>query len=364
MNFKHLYIHVPFCRTKCSYCAFYSIADADKNLRKKYLEKLSAQFTEKAAQCSKLETIFIGGGTPVELRDNELEFLLKTISAQFAKTDNYEFTVECNPESLNTGKIRLLSKYGVNRLSIGIQSFSREFRRRIGRAGSIAGLRGKIDEARKAGIENINCDMIYNIPGQSVEEWKNELMKLFQLKITHISAYSLTVEEKSRLAENQIEINENLSAEMWKTAVELLNENKFEIYEISNYAQKGFECRHNSAVWKGENYLGLGPAASSYNGKSRWTEKSDISEWLSGKEVDKDIISSKRRAMEILIVGLRTKRGWLWNDFFHKTAFTFEIKSSEIEELIYKKLLKFENNNLYPTEEGMLFWDTIAEKLI
>ncbi len=364
-QFSRLYVHVPFCAAKCHYCAFYSLPEADDSLVESYLTKLENDFSENAGKRKELQSIYIGGGTPTWLNQDQLERLLNLIGKHFSFNPDTEFSIECNPETLDPEKAALLGEK-VNRVSLGAQSFSPEFRELLGRKGKPESIAKAVEMLRGNGVINLGIDLIYGIPGQSLKGWKQDLGKAIDLEIKHLSAYSLSIDEGSILAgkRNLPVPGDDLAANMWELTGEMLLDAGMPRYEISNYAAPGFECRHNVAIWYGSNYLGCGPAAASFDGKTRWSQISDLKAWLSGTPPETDKITREKRAREILVMGLRTVAGWNRKDFNSVTGCDFMTWERDFSGLIEAGLLEFDNEQLLPTSRGLQFWDTIAESIL
>ena len=365
-TFNRIYVHVPFCLSKCSYCAFYSTAGAPQNLIDSYLDKLRSDFEKLSPECPGPQSIFIGGGTPNSLNAASLEKLLSILSSAFNLDNVNEFSIECNPESLDNEKASIIGRYA-NRVSMGVQSFSPELRKIIGRAGKPESFYSGIELLKTNGIKNIGTDLIYAIPGQTLEEWSSELSFAADCGVKHISAYALSIEEGSRLAENKnLKIpDDELSASMWECAGKALQEKGFVRYEISNYAIPSCECRHNTEIWRGDTYIGFGPAASSFDGRDRWTNPADISQWLDGKSPERDIIPREKRLREIFVMGLRLTHGWDIERFrqIAGDALTEKI-IRECAVFASEDLLDIVGRSLRLTEKGLLLWNAIGAELL
>ncbi len=357
---KHLYIHIPFCKNKCDYCAFYSLPNSQKMIPA-YLSHLNAEFA-KQKKIEPLESIFIGGGTPTILSEKDLALLFESIYKHFKSADTAEISIECNPEPLSDAKVTIIAKYA-NRISLGVQSFNQKHRDILGRSGDVNSVYKAIELINKYNLTNYNIDLIYGIPEQTISNYKNDLEKAISLGIKHLSAYSLSIEENAVLAKKDIEIDDDFSTDMFLMAKDILEQNKIYQYEISNFSKKGYECKHNLQIWKGDKYLGLGPNASSYNG-DRWTEVDDLDKWLKSEPPEFDKISSKYRAIEIFIMGLRTVNGWELKDFQNKTGYDYNLWIENIEVFRNKTLVNREEEKIKLTQKGLLFWDSIAEELI
>jgi oxygen-independent coproporphyrinogen-3 oxidase len=361
-----VYVHVPFCSSKCGYCAFYSLPDAPLVLRKRYLGRLADEAAQAAARCGLLQSVYVGGGTPSYLDEGELERLLALIRGVFELAPQAEFSVECNPDSLTPAKVEVLLRHGVNRVSLGIQSFDAALRRTLGRAGSLGRLDEVLAALRSAGVSNVGADLIYAIPGQSLSAWRDDLRRACELGIAHLSTYEWTVEEGGRLAGEAVPpVDEERALEMWHAAGEVAGEHGLARYEVSNLAKPGLACRHNDAVWHGGAYLGLGPAAASYDGTDRWTNQSDLTAWLEGGRATRDVLPPDERAAEVLGFGLRTVRGWTAEEFRQRTRRDYmALRGRALARLADGGLLKLGDGCVRPTERGLVLADYVARTLL
>ena len=335
------------------------------SVRDQYLAKMTEDLAENSASLQKLNTIFIGGGTPSQLSPTELETLMKSIRSSVTLNEGYEFTVEINPGTISKEKLQVLKDYGVNRLSYGGQTTTRKIRSRLGHRTTHEQLLDAVRMSREVGFDNLNIDLIYGVPGQTLEDWEGDLKELLSLDLKHFSAYSLILEEGSVLSERYSEVDDDLAVDMYHMTEDYAQKFGLSRYEVSNYSQPGFECRHNFDIWLGASYLGIGPAASSFDGVDRWNQIADLKKWLLGTEADYDRIEPFQRACEVMIFGLRTMRGWKESELqslFAKDVFTIE--EFPLVELIDEGLLVRDAGYLRPTEEGLLFADTVAEALL
>ena len=364
--FESLYIHVPFCNAKCDYCAFYSLPGADAALRRAYLGRLDAELAARAPLCAPVDSVYVGGGTPSALSAGELAALLSSVRRHLALASDAEVSVEANPHSLTPEKIAALAGGGVNRVSLGVQSYDPALRRTLGRRGSIDGLDAVLDALRKTGIDNIGMDLIYAIPGQTAQGWCADLRRALGCGIGHLSAYELTVEEGTRLAGRaQPETAEDLAVDMWHAAEREARAHGLRRYEVSNMARPGRECRHNRHVWHGGTYLGCGPAACSFNGEVRYANPADLERWLGGEPPAEDRLPPAQRAAEILGVGLRTAEGWTVDEFRRRTGADYlALAGMELEALAAEGLLALTDRAVRPTTRGLLFADMIARRLL
>jgi len=276
---QRLYIHVPFCSRKCDYCAFYSEPAPDQDMINAYLNQLNEEFLQNSNKCSELSSIYIGGGTPSFLSAVQLSRLFELICHYFTISPSAEISIECNPDSLTLDKISIIANFA-NRISLGVQSFNGEFRKTIGRSGTASAIIKALDLLSKYDFANFGCDLIYGIPGESLKDWHDELMQITAFPVRHISAYSLTYEEGSKLRKSSEYVNNDTHIDtevsMWELCNDFLHEKGVKQYEISNYAQDSYECKHNLGIWYGDAYLGCGPAAASFDGIDRWTNASSI----------------------------------------------------------------------------------------
>ena len=365
--FQSLYVHVPFCRAKCDYCAFYSIPGAGSARRQAYLDRLRLEFAEFAGQHAPLTSIFIGGGTPSLLPPRQLDELLRRIRTSFTLAADCEFTVECNPDSLTAQKIAVLARHGVNRVSLGVQSFLPAHRLTLGRQGSLDRLAELLAELRACGIRNLGMDLIYGIPGQTLADWESDLRRAIAFGIRHLSTYALTVEEATRLGRRGVHAAADaLAVSMWERAADIAAGAALRRYEVSNLALPGSECRHNLEVWYGGTYLGCGPAAASFDGELRWTNAADLQAWLQiGTPREDDRLPPEARAAEILAFGLRTAAGWDRTCFRERTGFDcLALRGPEIAALAAEGFLELLPAILRPTPRGLLFADRVAERLL
>ena len=361
----NLYVHVPFCRGKCAYCAFYSEPRFDGDLWKCYLAELERRFAAFPGKEEPVTTLYIGGGTPTLPPVDGLRSFFRLFRDSFSLAPDAEISIECNPETITPEKAELLAGFA-NRVSMGAQSFSPVLLEAIGRTSKDPEkIRSAFRMLRSAGIGNIGLDLMYALPGEDMTLLKQNLDSALELEPTHLSAYSLTLEEGTALAERTaLSVpSDDLSAEMW----EFIGSYTAEIlprYEISNYAKRDDECRHNQAVWHGERYFGFGPAACSFDGVRRWTEPASLNGWLAGDPAEEDLIPRETRLAEIFMMGLRTVRGWRVSEFERVTGNSLACLEDKIERLVNSGLLLREGEVIRATEKGLPFWNVIAEELL
>jgi oxygen-independent coproporphyrinogen III oxidase len=314
---RHLYVHIPFCPKICPYCSFYKEA-SDRNKTRPFLEAVLAEFAPWAERL-RPGTIFFGGGTPTALSPAQLDFLLSGLRELLDFSAMEEWTFEMNPATVSLEKARMLREFGVNRVSMGVQAWQPELLETLGRVHSAGQARRSFEILREAGFTNLNMDLIFGVPGQTLSQWEESLEKTVALEPEHISAYCLTYEEDTeffRLRQaGTFTEDEDSDAEFFLLTRDRLAAAGYEAYEISNFSRPGQRCAHNLAYWHGEDYLGLGPSAFSTVGTRRWRNIRDTSIYtastLEGKtatDFREDVDEETRRAEQIAF-GLRTADG-------------------------------------------------------
>lgn len=361
---RNLYIHVPFCAGKCDYCAFYSEPVPDAALIRLWLDRILFQLDENAPRLKHAETVYFGGGTPSLLPDDVLKRLFAAVRE--AVPNAVEISIEANPFTVTPEKAAVLTSFS-NRVTLGIQSFDPVLLEAIGRRAHVGpGSEEVAWNLREAGLRNLGIDLMYALPGETLDLWRRDLERALELNPEHISAYSVTPEPGTPFARRVAGQPEDdaLSEAMWEQAGEILGEAGLPRYEISNYSHSGFESRHNSNVWHGQTYLGLGPAACSFDGTDRWTQDSDLRAWLDGAPPEVDRIPRRARLGEILMMGLRTVHGWTRQEFEDATGSGWDDFSAQLNELAERGLLMFTKDTIMPTERGLAFWNDIAESLV
>ncbi|BDU92940.1 radical SAM family heme chaperone HemW [Clostridium perfringens] len=354
-----LYIHIPFCAQKCLYCDFPSFARKD-HLRKAYIEALNKEIISLREKHNNLEinTIFIGGGTPSVLEADELECLLKEV-AKLNMSKDIEYSMECNPGNLTEEKLEVMKKYGVNRISMGLQAKQDNLLKGLGRIHNYKTFKENFLLAKKVGFNNINVDLMFGLPNQRLNEWEETLREIISLEPAHISAYSLIIEEGTafyNLYENdKLKLpTEEEERKMYHLAKKILEENGFNQYEISNYAKEGKECRHNLAYWNMDNWIGVGSASASYIDGKRIKNISSVEKYINsinekGEAVEEIINNSKNDNMEeFMFMGLRKINGIDENEF--KKRFSMNIND------VYGEILnKYIDEGLLIRESGRIF---------
>lgn len=357
-----VYIHVPFCVKKCLYCDFYSVGTVDKISNFSFLIEKELALRSSFIANEQIDTIYFGGGTPSLLKPNQVAQILNSISKKFKVSDNSEITIEVNPDDVSKELLEGYRSEGINRISIGVQSFIDSELQFLGRRHNADAALQSIDFALNAGLSNISIDLIYGTPGSTLKSWEFNLRKAFSLDIKHLSCYHLTYEEGTPLtrklkAKKIEEIDDLVSVQQFDLLQGIAKQNGFIHYEVSNLAKEGFYSRHNTAYWKGVHYLGLGPAAHSFNGlKREWNPNSYIN-WEAGIDAQKPATQSEEidkltKFNEILLTHLRT----IWGVNLDNLKDEFDGKL--IDELLLnakpfinaKKLVIIDNHLLIPPE--------------
>lgn len=370
-----LYLHVPFCKARCSFCAFYlQIHREDR--ASSYLESLQREIqlhTELNSLGGRLfDTVYFGGGTPTTLRRDQLCKILELIRTCFRLQDNAEITLEAHPDTVTAEGLKSLVHAGFNRVSFGVQSMDDGELVRIGRRTPRHAARIAVEAARSAGFVNINLDLIYGLPGQTMESWRSTLEEIIALQPTHLSCYALTLEGGTKLHRDlreghSDEPDADLQNAMEDEAVRRLASAGFERYEISNYSRPGYACRHNQLYWRGEEYLGLGPSAQSYLHGCRFGNVDDLQAYhralgsgnlpIQGRER----LTPDQRRREAIVFGLRLIEGIDLGIVQETTDRTWE---QVLDRLMDQGLLEEQAGRVRMTERGRRFADSIAVELL
>jgi len=315
-----IYVHVPFCRSKCLYCDFYSLTEKGDKLIDGYLDAICTHIKEQGALAPnyKVDTIYFGGGTPSFFGADGMATILTTIRRSFDVDNNAEITFEANPDSVSEQMLKRLRAEGFNRISLGVQTDDDALLKKLGRPHNYDQVLTAYQRIRKAGFRNVSVDLMYGLPGQTLRQWQETLEHVLELMPEHISCYGLKVEEGTPLHQTRELLNlpsDDTQADMYLAAVELLRSRGFRQYEISNFARKGLYSRHNMKYWTGGEYLGFGPSASSDFAGKRFTLARDLQGYIDGikhgGEVMEDVqeIPLRERAGEYLMLRLRTSQG-------------------------------------------------------
>lgn len=367
----HLYIHIPFCKQACHYCDFHFSTNLSRKTALVAAIGQELVLQKDYLPTTHLDTIYFGGGTPSLLTESELGYLFEAIHRQFTVSPTAEITLEANPDDLTADKLTMLRRY-VNRLSIGLQTFSEETLRWMNRAHTATEAEQCVQLARQAGFDNLSIDLIYGIPDREV--WPYDLDRALSLDVPHISAYALTIEPETAFGrwtqKGQLKpLDENLAADQFEQLSRALRGAGYDHYEISNFAKPGQYARHNTAYWQQQPYLGVGPSAHSYNGHSRQFNVANNTGYMQAiakgeLPAEIEILTTADRVNEYLLTGLRTQWGCsliqlntlLGADFAQK-------QGTELADLYQKNWLHVQNDYLLLTEPGKLFADRVAASL-
>jgi oxygen-independent coproporphyrinogen-3 oxidase len=374
-----LYVHIPFCFHKCHYCDFYSITHQDERRMSRFVDLMhrEAELWRDARQLTILpKTIFFGGGTPSLLPLDQMRRLIAGLRERIDLSHVNECTVEVNPATANFDYCKMLRENGVDRLSFGAQSYDRDELKLLERHHDPQDVQRSIELARRAGFSRLNVDLIYAIPGQSMQSWARSLDAAIQLRTPHLSCYALTYEPntpmavKKRLGHFQAASDE-LELEMARLARQRLGDAGLRAYEISNYASAGEECPHNLLYWTGGSYVGLGPSAASHVEGTRFKNRPHLGEWERAIErhelpaVDVEVLTPPQRAGELIMLQLRLTRGVDLADFKRRTGQdAVESYSDLIDRLINARLLQLDNHHLRLTDSGLNVADAVAAEFL
>jgi len=369
-----IYLHFPFCKVKCMYCDFYSIPKREDEIPK-FVTALANEITLYADSHDidwEFDTIFLGGGTPSLFTTKGLELILEILDQKFNLTHMKEITLEANPGEAPYEKLKAFRELGVNRLSMGFQSFDADLLKFLGRIHGPEDSFNTYKNARKVGFDNINADLIFDIPGQSLSRWKKDLETLVGLQPEHISAYSLTVEENTTLFglvnSGKVKMpSDILDLAMFKHTRDFLSKNNYNSYEISNYCKTDMECKHNLHYWNLDKYLAFGPSAHGFNGDVRWWNVRSLDEYF--KKVNQDesplenfeILTEKDHFNELIFNGLRMMNGIPKEKLINR--FTGDIGHYLNTKLEKWDGLQFSENSLFLNETGIMLADEIASDL-
>ena len=358
---KHCYIHIPFCKTICTYCDFCKQYYDPKKVEK-YLKDLKQEI-QKEYQKDIFQTIYIGGGTPTCLEEKELERLLEIIDS-FQKEEKIEITIEATFNSLTKEKLERLKKHHINRMSIGVESLDQKNQEFLGRKIEKEEIIKKMNLMRNLGFQNINLDLIYAIPNESKETLQEDLEFIVSLNPEHISTYSLMIEDHTMLKIQGVEpIEEEMDQEMYKQVISYLKENGYVHYEISNFAKPGYESKHNLCYWKNKEYYGFGCGAASYINSIRKTNTRSLTNYEKGNVLEKEEVTEDDKIEYEILLGLRLLEGINLKEFEEK----YHQSLSDIysyEELVKQGFLKIEENHLKIPEDLLYVSNEIMVKLL
>ncbi|HFV0315909.1 TPA: radical SAM family heme chaperone HemW [Streptococcus agalactiae] len=366
------YVHIPFCTQICYYCDFSKVFIKNQPVDA-YLQALIREF--RSYDITELRTLYIGGGTPTSISAVQLDYLLTELSRDLNLNTLEEFTIEANPGDLTVDKIEVLQKSAVNRVSLGVQTFNDKHLKRIGRSHNEAQIYSTIDALKTAGFQNISIDLIYALPGQTMDDVRSNVAKALSLNIPHLSLYSLILEHHTvfmnKMRRGKLHLpTEDLEAEMFEYIISEMERNGFEHYEISNFTKPGFESSHNLMYWDNVEYYGVGAGASGYLDGIRYRNRGPIQHYLKGvsegnARLSEEVLSKNEMMEEELFLGLRKKEGVSIGKFEQKFGTSFEKRYGQIvQELQSDGLLKENNGFIQMTKKGLFLGDTVAEKFI
>ncbi len=368
-----IYIHIPFCRQACFYCDFHFSTNL-KN-QEAMVEAIVHELSYRSNYLTdEVSTIYFGGGTPSVLTKNQIAKFIQTIKKKFKLTSDPEITLEANPEDLTPNKLDELRKLGINRLSIGVQTFHDKELKWMNRIHDSKQAISSIKNARKAGFSNISLDLIYALPGNGHSLWKDELTKAVELDTEHISLYGLTIEDRTvfgnRKKNNQlIEMPEEAAADQYLHAISFLNSMGMDHYEVSNFAKPGYYSQHNLAYWSGRSYLGVGPGAHSFDGLSRQLNIRNNSKYLKAIQngesyFEIENLSKIQRMNEFILTGLRKKEGISFEEIRGTFGIDFlDIYSDILNQYDHQGLIELNENSMHLTSYGFLVADEMALRL-
>jgi oxygen-independent coproporphyrinogen-3 oxidase len=371
-----IYVHIPFCRSKCQYCDFYSLPDARERLMDDYLRAICTHIKESGplAPGYRVDTVYFGGGTPTLFGADGLAAIMNTIRKTFDVDSNAEITFEANPDSVNLKLLRRLRAEGFNRVSLGIQTDEDPILRDIGRPHTYRQAVRAVETIRQAGFKNLSVDLMYGLPGQNLERWKQTVENVIGLQPDHISCYGLKLEENTPLYARRDSCNlpdDDLQADMYLAAVEQLAQAGFRQYEISNFAKRGMASRHNLKYWNGGEYLGFGPDASSDFAGSRFSMVRDIRAYISGITSGGQVlrenqqIQARDRAGEYVMLRLRTAAGINREDYERRFLLSFEPLGKILDLACRHELAKKNDRGGYRlTPKGFLVSNSIISDLL
>ena len=370
-----LYIHIPFCKSRCIYCGFYSTTHL--SLRDSYVSALCSEMEMRSGNVlfRQLSTIYIGGGTPSQLSTNHLHDIFNSIVNHFHVDDDAEVTIECNPDDVTPSFAEALKELPINRVSMGVQTFNNERLKFLRRRHSSEQVLHAIERLRLAGIENLSIDLMFGFPNETIEEWENDIDQALNLHLEHISAYSLMYEEGTPLyniRNQQIEkglVNQDeedeLSVKMYELLMEKLEKTGFEHYEISNFALKkdcgSYRSRHNSSYWQGIPYLGIGAAAHSYDIDSRQWNVADVQQYIQAIQrgeipAEREFLTEDMRFDDTVTTALRTNEGI---NLASLTDRHRDYLMARAQKYIHQGLLAQDGENIKLTKKGLFVSDSI-----
>ena len=357
-----VYVHIPFCRHICSYCDFCKVLHI-KTFVDDYLDALQNEIINNY-DGELIKTLYIGGGTPSCLTHQERVKLFRILE-NFKRTTDCEYTIECNPDDITEDLLDDIVEAGINRVSLGVQSFDKNNLKFLDREIEFDDLEAKLDALRRRGINNINLDLMYAIPGQKMSSLKKDLNNLIKLNPTHISTYSLIIEEHTKLSNNNTQyIATDEDRKMYDYICKFLDKNGYIHYEVSNFAKEGYESKHNMTYWLNEEYYGFGLGASGFKGGVRYTNTKNLSEYINHRYRKEELLlTMKDQTDNELMLGFRLLKGIDINNFYDKYGKNIQ-DLYPVQELIKQKYLIYKNGYLFINQEYIYTMNEILTKLI
>lgn len=365
-----IYIHIPFCKQKCSYCDFISYSNKN-NLVEQYIEKLKQEIQSKSTTEYEISTIYFGGGTPSYIEDRHIIDILETIKQNYNISGNVEIIIEVNPGTVTEEKLQNYVSAGINRISIGLQSCNDNLLKMIGRIHSFEEFLNTYELARKVGFKNINVDLMIGLPKQTLKDVKDSLKEIISLNPEHVSVYSLIVEEETpierKIENRELELpDEELERKQYWEVKKTLEKYGYKHYEISNFAKDGYESKHNMNCWEQKEYIGFGVAAHSYLNKKRFSNVETIEEYLKEKEpIVHEIQDLENQKKEYMLLGLRKIDGIKISSFKNKFGSNpiMEFKD-ELNKLVQEKLIEIDLDEIKLTKKGIDLANIVWEEFI
>lgn len=376
-----IYIHIPFCMKKCFYCDFVSYANKE-DMIEKYIKALEKEIKIKAEENKllKINTIYIGGGTPSFIDSKHIVYIINAIKESFNVKENAEITIEVNPGTVTKNKLEDYIKCGINRISIGLQTTNNELLKQIGRIHTYEQFLETYNLIRMVGFNNINVDLMLALPNQTIKDLEDSLNKVIMLKPEHISVYSLILEEKTKLYDlvesGKLELlDESIERNMYWKVKNILEQNGYKHYEISNFAKQGYESKHNLNCWNQEEYLGMGLAAHSYLNNKRYSNTENLEQYinklLDEEGIKNDIVTVHEeqtledKQKEYMLLGLRKIEGVKISDFKNKFVQNpIYVCRKELDKLVKEDLIQVEDNNIKLTKKGLDLANLVFEEFV
>lgn len=372
-----LYVHIPFCERKCNYCDFYSLVKTSE-LENRYIDALIHEIKSYKDKCREYEvdTVFIGGGTPSYLKPENIKLIMQEINNTFLISNDCEITIEANPNSIDKDKVLQYKSCGINRISLGIQSLDDNILKSIGRLHDSEEALKAIRDIKEAGISNINADIMFGIPSQSVENIINSLSKIIEEDVKHISFYSLKLEEGTPMFSMEEKgliktLDDDIEREMYYAGRECMEISGYMQYEISNFSKENYECKHNIKYWTGGEYIGFGPFSHSCFEDKRYNNISNINiycENINNPQIYRqlnEVLNKESKIFEYIMLGLRMNKGISIDDFNKKFETNFlEIYKNQIDKLLNNNLIILDKSTVKLSKRGMDISNYVFEEFL